>query len=77
MTRSELARTLSQCSGFSFGRGIVSSDLSPWSELSGGRLGNASVGAGTLLKLAACGGGDSVGERVSLDVSGFRTRLSQ
>ena len=60
-------------SGFSFGRGVVSSDLSPCSELSGSRLGNASVGAGTLLKL----GGDSAGERVSLDVSGLRTRLSQ
>lgn len=77
MTRSELARTLSQCSGFSFDHDVVSSDLSPWSELSGGRLGNASVGAGTLLKLAACGGGDSASERVSFDVSGFRTRLSQ
>jgi hypothetical protein len=77
MTRSELAWTLSQCSGFSFDRGVVSSDLSPWLELSGGRLGNASVGAGTLLKLLACGGGDSADERVSFDVSGFRTRLSQ
>jgi hypothetical protein len=37
----------------------MSSDLSPWSELSGGWLGNTSVGAGTLLKLAACGGDDS------------------
>lgn len=76
MARSELARTLSQCRGFSFGRGVVSSDLSPWSALSCSRPGNASVG-GTLLELAAWGGGDSAGDMASFDMPGLRTRLSQ